>query len=103
MAKGLPKPRFGGKSKTGMKPPNKKANEALGGAPHRMRAQDIQQSMDKNLGNVEKGFIQNTPKKATASMMGRPPPPMKGMKSTRKKTGPTVNTQFMPKAGKKVW
>jgi hypothetical protein len=96
------KPKFGGKPKTANRPPNKKANEMLGGAPHRQRAQDIQATMDKGLGNVETGFIQNTPKKATAAMMGRAPPPMK-MKSTRKKTGPTVNTQFMPKAGRKVF
>lgn len=99
--KGLSKPKFGGKPKTSQRPPNKKANEALGAPPVRMKAQNLQQSMDKGLGNVERGFIQNTPKKATAAMMGRGLPPM--VKSGPKSPTMKGKKSFKPKAGKKVF
>lgn len=98
--KGLSKPKFGGKPKTGSRPPNKAAVTALGGMPPRKRAQDIQQSMDKGLGNRETGFIQNTPKKATGAMMGRPPPLVGPAKTITRKDS---RKQFKPKAGKKVF
>lgn len=97
----IKKPKFGGKPKTSSKPPNKTAIKALGGMPPRKKAQDIQTSMDNSLGNVERGFIQNTPKKATAAMMGRAPPPLIGGKMK----GPAradAKKQFKPK-GKKVF
>lgn len=102
VAKKAPLAKFGGgKPKTGVKPPSVTANKMLGGAPHRKKAQDIQATMDAGLGNRETGFIQNTPKKATAAMMGRAPPsmgllgPSPTMKGKKK--------QFTPKAGKKVF
>lgn len=91
---------FGGKPKTANKPPNKTAIKALGGMPPRKKAQDIQTTMDSSLGNKETGFIQNTPKKATAAMMGRPPPLIGGLSK-----GPRADAkkQFKPKGGKKVF
>jgi hypothetical protein len=93
------KAKFGGKPKTGSKPPSVVANKMLGGAPHRKKAQDIQATMDKGLGNNERGFIQNTPKKATAAVMGRAPPKMSAAKTGTRSDG---RKQFKPK-GKKVF
>jgi hypothetical protein len=100
MAKGLKAPKFGGKPKAFSRPPNKKANEEYGMAP-RKKVSDATRDLDKSMGNREFGFIQNTPKKATGAMMGRPMPKIgKSSKSSTRKDG---RKQFAPKAGRKVF
>ena len=94
------KPKFGGKPKTGSKPPSVIANKMLGGMPVRKKAQDVQATMDVGLGNRERGFIQNTPKKATGAMMGRPMPKLSAAKTSTRKDS---RKQFKPKAGKRVF
>jgi hypothetical protein len=94
------KPKFGGKPKTGSKPPNKTVNKALGGLPPRKKAQDLTSSMDVGLGNRERGFIQNTPKKATAAFMGRPMPKLGAAKTGTRSDG---KSQFKKAKGKKVF
>jgi hypothetical protein len=74
----IKKPTFGGRPKTADRPPDKKKLEAFGGARPRVTGFDMNVK-----GNREFGFIQNTEKKATASMMGRAPP-----KTKTKTTGP---------------
>ena len=101
--KGIVKPKFGGKPKTSERPPNKKANLALGGLPLRPKAQNIQQNMDKGLGNREVGFIQNTPKKATAAMMGRAPPPIGILGEMSKSPRADARKSFKKPKGRKVF
>lgn len=92
MASPIKKPMFGGKRKTSASPAPKKELEKYGPVP----AKPSGFSMNAP-GNREFGFIQNTPKKATASMMGRGMPPLKpsGTRSDSRK-------QFKAK-GKKVF
>lgn len=101
MAKGfgLKAPKFGGKPKTSSKPPSAKANKEFG-LPIRKKAASATQSMEPTMGNREFGFIQNTPKKATGAMMGRPPPKMGKSKTITRGDG---RKQFAPRAGKKVF
>lgn len=89
-------PRKGKKSFS--RPPNKKANEEYG-LPPRKKASDATLDYDASQGNVERGFIQRTPKKATGAMMGRPPPKI-GKKSSTRSDG---KRQFKAKAGRKVF
>lgn len=67
MAKLPPKvPKFGGKPKAFSKPPDKTANKEYGGLPPK-KASRATSDFDQSQGNVETGFKQNTPKKATAA------------------------------------
>lgn len=67
MAKMPPKkPKFGGKPKAFSKPPNPTANKEYGGLPPK-KASDATRDFDQSQGNVETGFKQNTPRKATAA------------------------------------
>lgn len=71
---GLKKPKFGGRStKKSNHPPDKKVLESYGGARPKGKPFEA-----RTTGNVESGFIQSTPKKATGAMMGRAPPPLIG-------------------------
>jgi hypothetical protein len=60
------KPKFGGKPKAFSKPPNPTANKEYGGLPPK-KASDASSDFDQSQGNVERGFKQNTPRKATAA------------------------------------
>lgn len=91
---GIQKPSFGGKRKTGAKPPSKKVLEAYGGAP--TKAKPFEMNVP---GNKEFGFIQNTPKKATGAMMGRAAPSGGAAKTI---TRSDSRKQFKPK-GRKVF
>jgi hypothetical protein len=103
---GLKNPKFGGKSKTKVLPPDKKTLESFGGAAPKVPMFDARVS-----GQQEKGFIQSTPKKATGAMMGRAPPPLIGGLGGRGgglggfaggSKRPDSRKQFKPK-GKKVF
>lgn len=89
----LKKPKFGGKPKTADRPPPKKQLEQYGPVRHRAEELPIP------IGNVETGFIQSTPKKATGAMMGRPPPPLIARSTSTRKDS---RKQFKPR-GKKVF
>jgi hypothetical protein len=73
----IKRPTFGGKPTTATKPPNKKVVDALGGSRPKTKGFDMNVK-----GNREFGFIQATPKQATAAMMGRAPPKTKTHKSS---------------------
>lgn len=82
------------------RPPSVKANEEYGMKP-RKKVSNATMNMGKGMGNTEFGFIQKTPKTATAAMMGRAPPKMpKGSKTSTRKDS---RKQFKPKAGGKVF
>jgi len=88
---------FGGKPKTASSPPDKKILESLGGVAPQLTGFEM-----RTPGNKETGFMQNTQKKATGAMMGRPPPLIGGLAG--KKTSPRKDAkkQFKPK-GRKVF
>ena len=73
MPKGLKAPKFGGRPKVASKPPSAEANKEYGMKPPK-KASSLSSSMEPTMGNKEFGFIQSTPKKATAAMMGKAPP-----------------------------
>ncbi len=58
--------KFGGKPKAFSKPPNPTANKEYGGLPPK-KVSDATRDLDPSQGNVETGFKQNTPRKATAA------------------------------------
>ncbi len=94
----LKRPKFGGKRKTEAKPPSKKVMEQYGPVPK--KGSGVKETYTP--GNREFGFIQGTPKAATAAMSGRGMPPLRdtGAKATPRKDS---RKQFKPKAGKKVF
>jgi len=92
--------KFGGKVKTSTHPPNKKANEEYGMAPTK-RVSDATLDYDASQGNRERGFIQNTPKKATGAMMGREPP--MGLLSSAPPSMGARRPVFKKPKGKKVF
>jgi hypothetical protein len=91
---GLKKPKFGGRPKTSEGGPDKKILESFGGA--RPKGKEFEM---RTQGNRETGFIQNTPKKATGAMMGRPPPPLIGGGPPRK----DAKKAFKKAKGRKVF
>lgn len=99
MASPIKKPKFGGKRKAASMPPSQKKNEEYG---MKLPKKAEEQDMEPRLGNREFGFIQSTPKLATAGMSGRglPSPRMPGVPKppTMRKKAP-----FKAKAGKKVF
>lgn len=92
--KGLKKPKFGGKPVTKELPPDKKIVDSLGGS--RPKTKGFEERVP---GNKEFGFIQATPKQATAAMMGRAPPKMKLPKGAGPKSK-NSRKQFKPKGAK---
>lgn len=92
----IKRPKFGGSPKTRVLPPDKKTLESFGGARPRMKPFEAGVPSQQ-----ETGFIQATPRQATASMMGRAPPPL----VARPGAGPASKKskkQFKPK-GRKVF
>lgn len=97
----IKKPKFGGARKAFSKPPSAKANKEYGGAtPKKAATTRGPGDMEPKMGNREFGFIQNTPKKATAAMSGRALPPIRDAQTS---TRSDSRRQFKPKAGKKVF
>lgn len=91
---GVKAPKFGGKSRTSVSPPNKKVLEAYGGGKPPVPSFEARTG-----GNRETGFIQSTPKKATAAMMGRSPPGLLSGGPPRAE----AKRQFKRPKGKKVF
>lgn len=83
--------------KSSSKPPSRTVQKELGTLPP--KKMPSQKSLGGGMGNVETGFIQKTPKKATAAMMGRTPPSF----APKSSKSPASKGQFKKARGKKVF